>query len=364
MENKAVLEVKDLAISFRTFEGKVQAVRGVNFSLNKGETLAIVGESGSGKSVSTKAINQLLPKKNTLIERGEILFEGRDLLKISEKEMQAVRGNDIAMIFQDPMTSLNPTMQVGKQIAEPIIAHKGVSKEEAKEKALELMDLVGIRDPKESYKNYPHQFSGGMRQRVMIAIALACEPKILIADEPTTALDVTIQAQILDLMNKLKKELDTSIIFITHDLGVVAQMADRVAVMYAGQIVEVGTADEIFYNPMHPYTWGLLASMPTLEVGQTDLYTIPGSPPNLLHPPVGDAFAARNAYAMEIDFHQEPDLFKVSDTHFAKTWLLHPDAPEVEPPLEVQRRKEKYQSLFSGQGHFNRIGGEAIGSRS
>lgn len=364
MEDTAILEVKDLAISFQTFEGVVKAVRGVDFSLKKGETLAIVGESGSGKSVSTKAINRLLPKKNTLIESGEILFEGRDLLTISEKEMQKVRGNDIAMIFQDPMTSLNPTMQVGKQIAEPVIKHKNVSKEEAKKRALELMDLVGIKDPSKSYKSYPHQFSGGMRQRVMIAIALACEPKILIADEPTTALDVTIQAQILDLMNKLKKELDTSIIFITHDLGVVAQMADRVAVMYAGQIVEVGTADEIFYNPMHPYTWGLLASMPTLDVGQTDLYTIPGSPPNLLNPPVGDAFAARNEYALKIDYEQEPDLFKVSDTHYAKTWLLHPSAPTVNPPEEVRKRKAKFESLQVGKDQENRIGGVVLGSRT
>lgn len=362
MEDTTVLEVKDLEISFQTFEGVVKAVRGVDFSLKKGETLAIVGESGSGKSVSTKAINRLLPEKNTVIEHGEILFEGQDILKLSENEMQAIRGNDIAMIFQDPMTSLNPTMQVGKQIAEPIIAHKKVSAEKAKEKALELMALVGIHNPEMSYKSYPHQFSGGMRQRVMIAIALACEPKILIADEPTTALDVTIQAQILDLMNKLKDELDTSIIFITHDLGVVAQMADRVAVMYAGQIVEIGTADEIFYNPMHPYTWGLLASMPTLDVDQKNLYTIPGSPPNLLYPPTGDAFAARNDYALAIDFQKEPDLFKVTDTHFAKTWLLHPDAPCVTPPIEVQRRKEKFEALFTAKIYANEAGGGASGS--
>lgn len=361
MEDTTVLEVKDLAISFQTFEGVVRAVRGVDFTLKKGETLAIVGESGSGKSVSTKAINRLLPEKNTLIERGEILFEGQDILKVSEKDMQGIRGNDIAMIFQDPMTSLNPTMTVGKQIAEPIIAHKNISKEKAKRKALELMQLVGIHRPEQSYKSYPHQFSGGMRQRVMIAIALACEPKVLIADEPTTALDVTIQAQILDLMNKLKDELDTSIIFITHDLGVVAQMADRVAVMYAGQIVEVGTTDEIFYNPMHPYTWGLLASMPTLDVDQKNLYTIPGSPPNLLHPPKGDAFAARNEYALAIDFEQEPELFKVTDTHYAKTWLLHPEAPDVTPPLEVVRRKEKYEVLFSEKRYANSTGGGMSG---
>lgn len=364
MDNNNVLEVKDLAISFKTFEGEVQAVRGVNFELKKGETLAIVGESGSGKSVSTKAINRLLPKKNTMIKSGEILFEGKDLLKISDKEMQDVRGNDIAMIFQDPMTSLNPTMKVGRQIAEPMITHQGLSKEEARKKAIELMKLVGIKDPENSHKHYPHQFSGGMRQRVMIAIALACEPQILIADEPTTALDVTIQAQILDLMNSLKHDLETSIIFITHDLGVVAQMADRVAVMYAGQIVEVGTSDEIFYNPMHPYTWGLLASMPSLDVEQTDLYNIPGSPPNMMNPPKGDAFAARNEYALAIDFEQEPEMFKVSDTHYAKTWLLHPEAPDVEPPAEVVRRKKKYEKLFSGKVENEEVGGEAIGSRS
>lgn len=364
MNNSNVLEVKDLAISFKTFEGEVHAVRGVDFELKKGETLAIVGESGSGKSVSTKAINRLLPKKNTLIKNGEILFEGKDLLKISDKEMQNVRGNDIAMIFQDPMTSLNPTMKVGKQIAEPMVTHQGLSKEEARKKVIELMTLVGIKDPDQSHNHYPHQFSGGMRQRVMIAIALACEPQILIADEPTTALDVTIQAQILDLMNSLKRDLETSIIFITHDLGVVAQMADRVAVMYAGQIIEVGTADEIFYNPMHPYTWGLLASMPSLDVEQMELYNIPGSPPNMMSPPEGDAFAARNAYALDIDFKKEPEMFKVSDTHYAKTWLLHPEAPEVTPPPEVIRRKEKFQHLFSKNVEYEKTGGETIGSQS
>lgn len=364
MDKSNVLEVKDLAISFKTFEGEIHAVRGVDFELKKGETLAIVGESGSGKSVSTKAINRLLPKRNTMIKSGEILFDDKDLLKISDQEMQKVRGNDIAMIFQDPMTSLNPTMQVGRQIAEPIVTHQNLSKDEARKKAIELMKLVGIKDPEKAHKHYPHQFSGGMRQRVMIAIALACEPKVLIADEPTTALDVTIQAQILDLMNSLKRDLDTSIIFITHDLGVVAQMADRVAVMYAGQIVEVGTADEIFYNPMHPYTWGLLASMPSLDLEQTDLYNIPGSPPNLLYPPKGDAFAPRNEYALGIDFEKEPELFKVSDTHYAKTWLLHDEAPEVEPPKEVVRRKKKFEALYSGKVKSEETGGETIGSRT
>ena len=346
MPEKTILQVKDLAISFKTFDGKVKAVRGVNFDLKRGETLAIVGESGSGKSVSTKAINGLLPKKNTIIESGEILFDGKDLLKISEAEMQEVRGKDIAMIFQDPMTSLNPTLAVGKQIAEPMVKHLGYSKEEATERAIEWMKRVGIKNPEETHKHFPHQFSGGMRQRVMIAIALACEPKILIADEPTTALDVTIQAQILELMNELKGNIDTSIIFITHDLGVVAQMADRIAVMYAGQIIEIGTADEIFYNPKHPYTWGLLASIPSIDENQTELYTIPGAPPNLLYEVNGDAFAPRNEYALNIDFEQEPEMFKLSETHYAKTWLAHPQAPVVEPPEDIKHRNEKFKKLY------------------
>lgn len=356
MSNETILEVKDLAISFKTFDGKVRAVRGVNFDLKRGETLAIVGESGSGKSVSTKAINGLLPKKNVIIESGEILFDGKDLLTLPEAEMEKIRGKEIAMIFQDPMTSLNPTLMVGKQIAEPMIKHLGHSKEEAIEKAIEWMRLVGIKNPEETHKHYPHQFSGGMRQRVMIAIALACEPKILIADEPTTALDVTIQAQILELMNELKDTIDTSIIFITHDLGVVAQMANRIAVMYAGQIVELGSDDEIFYNPKHPYTWGLLASIPSVDERQTELYTIPGSPPNLSLDLKGDAFAPRNAYALEIDFEKEPDMFKVSDTHYAKTWLLHPDAPSVEPPANIQRRNQKFLALHPEKAAL--VGGE------
>lgn len=345
MEANKILEVKDLAISFKTFEGEVSAVRGVSFDLYKGETLAVVGESGSGKSVSTKAINRILPRKNTLIKSGEILYDGKDILRISEKEMQEIRGKEIAMVFQDPMTSLNPTMRVGRQISEVITKHRGVSGEEADKRAVELLDMVGIKNPEKSSRQYPHQFSGGMRQRVMIAIALACHPKVLIADEPTTALDVTIQAQILELMNDLKDKFDTSIIFITHDLGVVAQMADRVAVMYAGKIVEIGTVDEIFYNPQHPYTWGLLASIPTLDVGDRELYNIHGSPPNLLHVPKGDPFAPRNEYALEIDFEEEPEMFKVSDTHYAATWLLHPDAPDVVPPHEISERRKKFMKL-------------------
>ncbi|MGG3736762.1 ABC transporter ATP-binding protein [Aeribacillus pallidus] len=339
-----ILEVKDLHISFHTFAGEVKAIRGVNFDLYKGETLAIVGESGSGKSVTTKSIMRLLPEHNSEIKGGQILFEGKDLAKASEKEMQKIRGKDISMIFQDPMTSLNPTMTVGKQIMEPLLKHQKLSKAEAKQRAIELLKLVGIPKPEIRFKQYPHQFSGGMRQRVVIAIALACNPKILIADEPTTALDVTIQAQILDLMKDLQKKIDTSIIFITHDLGVVANVADRVAVMYGGRIVEIGTVDEIFYNPKHPYTWGLISSMPSLDTKDDELYAIPGSPPDLLEPPKGDAFAPRNEYALKIDLEKQPPMFKVSDTHYAATWLLHPDAPKVEPPEAVKKRMQQFKA--------------------
>lgn len=348
MDRDKILQVKDLHISFNTFSGEVQAIRGVNFDLYKGETLAIVGESGSGKSVTTKAIMRLLPESNTEIKKGQILFEGKDIVKLKDKEMQKIRGKDISMIFQDPMTSLNPTMKIGKQIMEPIIKHQKLSKAEARKRALEILKLVGIPKPEIRINQYPHQFSGGMRQRVVIAIALACNPKILIADEPTTALDVTIQAQILELMKDLQKKINTSIIFITHDLGVVANVADRVAVMYGGKIVEIGTVDEIFYNPQHPYTWGLISSMPTLDIEEEELYAIPGTPPNLINPPEGDVFAPRNEYAMKIDLIKHPPMFKVSDTHYAATWLLHPDAPKVEPPLVVQRRHQKYLEKKGG----------------
>lgn len=343
---KKLLEVKNLEISFRTYAGEVRAVRGVNFDLYEGETLAIVGESGSGKSVSTQAILGLLNNKTTQFKNGEIIYQGQDLLKLSDKEMQKVRGQEIAAIFQDPMTSLNPTMMIGKQIAESITQHQGVSKEEAMIEALDLLKMVGVKDAENRMTQYPHQFSGGMRQRVMIAIALACKPSVLIADEPTTALDVTIQAQILELMNELKDKINTSIIFITHDLGVVANMADRVAVMYAGKIVECGMVDEIFYNPQHPYTWGLLASMPMLDNPEHELYSIPGTPPNMLHQIIGDAFAPRNAYAMEIDFQKEPAVYQVSKSHSAATWLLHPEAPSVTPPAEIVRRRELFQYSY------------------
>ncbi|WP_170006723.1 ABC transporter ATP-binding protein [Bacillus fonticola] len=336
-----LLSVNDLHLSFHTFAGEVKAIRGVSFDLHKGETLAIVGESGSGKSVTTKSIMRLLPKESSEIKKGEIVFDGKDLAKASEREMQGIRGKEISMIFQDPMTSLNPTLTIGKQIMEPLLKHQNMSRSEARKRVIELLNLVGIPNAEGRFKQYPHQFSGGMRQRVVVAIALACNPKVLIADEPTTALDVTIQAQILELMKDLQKKIDTSIIFITHDLGVVANVADRVAVMYGGQIVEIGTVDEIFYNPQHPYTWGLLSSMPSLDADEEELYAIPGTPPDLLNPPKGDAFAPRNPNAMQIDLEKEPPMFQVSDTHFAKTWLLHPDAPKVEPPATIRQRRTK-----------------------
>ncbi|MGL5295456.1 MAG: ABC transporter ATP-binding protein [Culicoidibacterales bacterium] len=336
----ALLQVKDLHISFKTNAGEVHAVRGVNFELDKGETLAIVGESGSGKSVATRAIMGILAS-NGYIKHGEIIVEGKDITKMTKTELEDMRGGEIAMIFQDPMTSLNPTMKIGKQIMEGIIKHQKVSKEEAKVKAIELLTLVGITNPELRFEQYPHQFSGGMRQRIVIAIALGCNPKVLIADEPTTALDVTIQAQILELMKDIQKKTGVGVIFITHDLGVVANVADRVAVMYAGRLVEIGSSNEVFYNSQHPYTWGLLASMPSLD-SDGELFSIPGTPPNLLYPPKGDAFAPRNQWALKLDFEKQPPMFKVSDTHYAATWLLHPNAPKVEPPAIVQRLRQSF----------------------
>lgn len=337
-----ILDVKNLQIDFHTYAGEVKAIRNVSFHLDKGETLAIVGESGSGKSVTTKSLMGLLAN-NAKVVGGSIMFHGEDILKKSEKQMQGIRGKDIAMIFQDPMTSLDPTMKIGRQIAEPLMKHKNVEKKKALAQALEILKLVGITNADERINDYPHQFSGGQRQRIVIAIALVCYPEILIADEPTTALDVTIQAQILDLMKELQQKIETSIIFITHDLGVVAGMADRVAVMYAGQIIEYGSVDEIFYNPQHPYTWGLLNSMPTLT--STNLEAIPGTPPDLLDPPKGDPFAARNPYAMKIDAEEKPPFFKVSETHYASTWLLHPDAPKITPPEEIVRRWQMFDKM-------------------
>ena len=342
--SETILSIENLRIHFETFAGEVQAIRGVNLKLQKGETLALVGESGSGKSVTAKSIMKLL-SNNAVVKEGTITFKGENILEKSERDMQSIRGKKIAMIFQDPMTSLDPTMKIGKQITEVIMKHEKASKEEADKRAEELLELVGIPNAKERMKQYPHQFSGGQRQRIVIAIALACNPDVLIADEPTTALDVTIQAQILELLKELQQQFQMAIIFITHDLGVVANVADRVAVMYAGKVVEVGTVDEVFYNPQHPYTWGLLRSMPTLHTGDT-LYAIPGSPPDLLDPPVGDAFALRSDVALEIDRVKEPPMFEVSPTHFAATWLLDPRAPKVPVPEEIVRRR----NIFFGEG--------------
>lgn len=339
-----ILEVKNLHVSFKTFAGINRAVRGVDFTLNKGETLAIVGESGSGKSVTSNAIMRLIPQPPGIYDSGEILFNGVDLLSLSENQMAKIRGKEIAMIFQDPMTSLNPTIKIGKQIMEVMKIHdKSISDSDAKAKALQLLERVGIPEASKRFNQYPHQFSGGMRQRVVISIALAANPQLLIADEPTTALDVTIQAQIIELMKEIQREENSSIIFITHDLGVVANVADKVAVMYAGQIVEYGDVNEIFYNPKHPYTWGLLGSMPDLSSDSNeDLFTIPGAPPNLINPPKGDAFAPRNPFSMAIDYEEEPPLYKVNDNHYAKTWLLHPQAPKVEMPAIISKRIERY----------------------
>lgn len=322
-----ILEVKDLEVSFHTFGGEVKAVRGVNFSVEKGKTVAIVGESGCGKSVTAKSIMQLLPKPPADYKGGEILFNGENILNKSERQMQKVRGNDIGMIFQDPMTSLNPTAKVGSQIAEGLLRHRKVSRKQAHEKAIELLDLVGIPQPEKRVEQYPHEFSGGMRQRAMIAIALACQPKLLIADEPTTALDVTIQAQILELMKDLQSKTGTSIILITHDLGVVAEMVDDVVVMYAGQVVETGTVDEIFANPHHPYTQGLLKSVPRLDQNKNEpLYPIVGSPPDLMDPPKGCPFFARCEHAMEVCRNHNPVLESMGGKHYASCWLHHPMA--------------------------------------
>ncbi len=345
MEN-LILSIQDLDITFRTHAGNIHAIRGVSLDLPRGRTVALVGESGSGKSVTMKAVTGLLDS-NSVINRGKIAYcpddrEEMDLLKLTKKELRRkINGKCIAMIFQDPMTSLDPTMRIGEQVMEGMLLHQQISRQEAREKAVELLGKVGISHPEKRMENFPHQLSGGMRQRVVIAIALACRPDILICDEPTTALDVTIQAKILELIRDIQEEMGLSVVYITHDLGVVAKVADFVHVMYAGKIVEYGTVEEIFYDPRHPYTWGLLSAMPDLETEDARLYSIPGSPPNLLHEPEGDAFAARNKFAMKIDEKKEPPMFQVTDTHFAATWLLHPDAPKVELPPELKARLER-----------------------
>ncbi|MBQ1467616.1 MAG: ABC transporter ATP-binding protein [Solobacterium sp.] len=347
-----VLSIRNLNISFETASGTVNAIRGVRMDLFRGETIAIVGESGSGKSVTVKTIMGIMAS-NGKIESGSIEYtytndkgerETVDLTKLSQKEIRyRYNGKHIAMVFQDPMTSLDPTMIIGKQIMEGMIVHKGMTAEQAKTRAMELLVEVGIEDPEKRFYQYPHQLSGGMRQRIVIAIALACDPDILICDEPTTALDVTIQAKILELIKKLQKEKNIAVIYITHDLGVVAKVADYVDVMYAGRIIEKGSIDEIFYDPRHPYTWGLLSSMPDTETDSTRLFAIPGTPPNLLEKITGDAFAPRNPYALAIDFKEEPPMFNVGGQHRVASWLCDPRAPKVELPEQLQQRMKKMQ---------------------
>ncbi len=416
---KTILSIEDLHIDFKVHAGEVKAIRGIDLKIKEGEVVCLVGESGSGKSVTAKSILGLLPKSNTNITKGKIILDNVDVSNFDENEFELVRGKDVAMIFQDPMTSLNPVISIGKQILEAIKLHhmpdfKGQSeeykskleilnkeiasfesnflkkKEEIiksdvsdkkkddlfeknikekklfykqvnkqknklrslvpnsyyKNKVLEYLKLVDIKDPVSTYDQYPHQLSGGMRQRIVIAIALACEPKLLVADEPTTALDVIVQDKILELIKSLQKKFNFAVLFITHDLGVVANIADYIAVMYAGKIVEVGNKNDIFYNSKHPYTWGLLASMPDIyTTGNDRLYMIPGTPPNLLNPPKGDAFAPRNEFALEIDYKIHPPMFKISKTHSAATWLLDNRAPKVTPPLTIRKKLQKYKSL-------------------
>jgi dipeptide transport system ATP-binding protein len=316
-----ILEIEDLHVHFTTYGGTVQAVRGVSLYLNKGETLAIVGESGSGKSVTSNSIMQLIPSPPGEIVKGSIRFKGRDLVQTSKKEMRAIRGVDISMIFQDPMTALNPTLTVGDQLTEGLKQHTSISAENAKKKAMAMLRLVGIADPDNRFKQYPHQFSGGMRQRIVIAMALICEPDLLIADEPTTALDVTIQAQIMELFSEIQEKTGVSIILVTHDLGVVARVADRVAVMYGGKIVEIGDKDAIFYNPQHPYTIGLLHSVPRLDMQEAMLQPIDGTPPDLFAPPQGCPFTARCANAMQVCANVYPPATNLSASHQVECWL-------------------------------------------
>ena len=340
MENDVVLSVRDLVVRFTLRGQTLTAVRGASIDLHRGESLAIVGESGSGKSVFTKSFMGMLDN-NGRIDGGSILFDGEDIAQYkTEKEWLRVRGKRIAMVFQDPMTALSPLMTVGRQIAETLTLHQGLRGKAAKARAIEILRDVGINDPERRYKQYPHEFSGGMRQRVVIAIAVACNPEILICDEPTTALDVTIQAQILGLLRDLQSRYGLTLIYITHDLGVVASVADRIAVMYAGDIVEIGKSEEIFYDARHPYTWALLSSLPQLGERGEDLFAIAGTPPNLFKPIRGDAFAPRNPYALKIDYEYRPPYFDVSPTHKARTWLLDPRAPKVERPEILGRIRE------------------------
>ena len=341
METETILSVRDLDVKF-TLRGQVlHAIRGISLDVHRGESLAIVGESGSGKSVFTKTFMGLLDS-NGSVTAGEIRYNGQDLaVYTTDQQWRTIRGREIAMVMQDPMTSLNPLKTIGDQIEEAIVLHQGLKGAEAHAQVLQVLEEVGIDQPERRSKQYPHEFSGGMRQRVVIAIAVACRPKILICDEPTTALDVTIQAQILQLIKDLQKKYDLTTIYITHDLGVVANVADRIAVMYAGDIVEIGTCEEVFYDPRHPYTWALLSSLPQLGVKGEELYSIKGTPPNLFLEVKGDAFAPRNPHALKIDFVERPPYFEVSPTHKARTWLLDPRAPKVEPPEHIKHLREQ-----------------------
>ena len=343
-ERQAILSVRNLNVKFSLRGKTLHAIRDVSLDLYKGETLAIVGESGSGKSVLTKTFMGLLDA-NGWIDSGSILYNGQDLAKFrTEAEWLKIRGTELAMVLQDPMTSLNPLKPIGSQIEEALRLHQALRGEEARRRMLEILTDVGIPAPEKRARQYPHEFSGGMRQRVVIAIALACNPKILICDEPTTALDVTIQAQILHLIRDLVRKYQLTTVYITHDLGVVANVADRVAVMYAGDIVEIGASREIFFDARHPYTWALLSSLPQMGVKGKPLFSIKGTPPNLFAEIKGDAFAPRNPYALKIDFEERPPLFTVSPTHQARTWLLDPRAPKVEPP-EILRRLQEVGKL-------------------
>ena len=340
-DKNVILSARDIVVEFDVRDRVLTAIRNVSLDLVEGEVMALVGESGSGKSVLTKTFTGML-EENGRIANGTINYRGQELTELkSNKDWEDIRGAKIATIFQDPMTSLDPINTIGSQITEVIIKHQGKSAKEAREMAIDYMEKVGIPEAERRFDEYPFQYSGGMRQRIVIAIALACRPDILICDEPTTALDVTIQAQIIDLLKSLQKEYNFTTIFITHDLGVVASIADKVAVMYAGEIVEFGKVEEIFYDPRHPYTWSLLSSLPQLSTSKGDLYSIPGTPPSLYSPVKGDAFALRSDYAMQIDFEEHPPVFNVSDTHWAKTWLLHEDAPKVNKPDIIDNLHEK-----------------------
>ena len=332
-----VLELKNLSVSFDTPYGEVEAVRDVSWSLNRGEVLAVVGESGCGKTVMVQSVMKLLPK-NSRVKQGQIIVGGKDITGYNESQMRKLRSSVFSMVFQDPMTSLNPTIPIGKQIVEAIRMHRKIRTEEAENRAKELMRMVKIEDVEQRFHLQPHYFSGGMRQRCVLAMAFASEPEMIFADEPTTALDVTVQAKILRLIRDLKEQTGVSFVLISHDLGVVAGIADRVAVMYAGKIVETGTAEEIFYDPRHPYTWGLLTALPSLAKEGEQLRTIPGVPPVMVDLPKGDAFASRNEYAMKIDYEKMPPVFKITDTHYAATWLLDERAPKVEPPASLRRK--------------------------